>query len=64
MAELDCICANCKWFNDLNNGKTGKCTRYPPTPHPMGEDGRSAVSMWPDVQLKQSCGEWSPKALQ
>ena len=64
MADLDSFCENCKWFKDLGNGKTGKCIRYPPVAHPMGDDGKQAVSMWPDVQLKQLCGEWAPGTLQ
>ena len=48
-------CQFCKYFTAVNE-KAGGCRRYPP--HPFPAEGGGTVSIWPSVQLHQSCGEW------
>ena len=55
----DAKCADCKFYQDLGEGKLGECRRYPPVRR-MDESAQSTRSQFPSTKPKAWCGEFLP----
>lgn len=73
LSKSPSICDNCFFFNrhpvDPSNldpdARQGSCYRYPPVPHPVGQDPYGNIitaNIRPVMSIKtKACGEYKPR---
>lgn len=55
--QVDQNCGNCRFWIQLRDGSDyGRCRRH--APRPMPDD---AWGDWPEVFMRNWCGEWAPR---
>ena len=61
MADL--TCADCKFYQNLGEGRAGECRRYPPVRR-FDELTQRTISQFPSTEPNDWCGEFSSKTAE